>query len=142
MRLQALGTRLQYYTQFSAQLASRNLDSPEKFSLGGPYGVRAYALGAGSGDQGWQASAELRYLATPGWQVSTFVDTGRMQINKQPWVRNELNTLQLSGTGIGASWYGANRQISITAAWPLGDADRTQSVTRAPSVWLQAAQYF
>ncbi|MBN3823276.1 ShlB/FhaC/HecB family hemolysin secretion/activation protein [Burkholderia sp. Ac-20384] len=142
MRLQALGSRLQFYTQFSAQLASRNLDSSEKFSLGGPYGVRAYALGAGSGDQGWQASAELRYLATPGWQVSTFVDTGRMQINKQPWVRNELNTLQLSGTGVGASWYGANRQISITAAWPLGNADRSQAVTRAPSVWLQAAQYF
>ncbi|VWB45177.1 membrane protein [Burkholderia lata] len=142
MRLQALGSRLQLTTQFSAQLASRNLDSSEKFILGGPYGVRAYALGAGSGDQGWQASAELRYLVAPGWQVSTFVDTGRMQINKQPWIRDELNTLQLSGTGVSASWYGASRQISVTAAWPLGNADRTQSVTRAPSVWLQAAQYF
>ncbi|MDN7880916.1 ShlB/FhaC/HecB family hemolysin secretion/activation protein [Burkholderia aenigmatica] len=141
LRLQSLGARFQFYAQFSAQLASRNLDSSEKFSLGGPYGVRGYALGAGSGDQGWQASAELRYLAAPGWQVSTFVDTGRMQINKQPW-RNERNTLQLSATGVGLTWFGTNRQISITAALPLGSVDDVPTVTRSPSVWLQAAQYF
>jgi hemolysin activation/secretion protein len=141
LRLQSLGARFQFYAQFSAQLASRNLDSSEKFSLGGPYGVRAYALGAGSGDQGWQATAELRYLAAPGWQLSTFVDTGRMQINKQPW-RNELNTLQLSATGVGLTWYAASRQVSLTAAWPLGAADDVPTVTRSPSIWLQAAQYF
>ncbi|UEP23694.1 ShlB/FhaC/HecB family hemolysin secretion/activation protein [Burkholderia ambifaria] len=142
LRLQALGARFQFYTQFSAQLASRNLDASEKFTLGGPYGVRAYALSAGSGDQGWQATAELRYLAAPGWQLSTFVDTGRMQINKQPWRSNELNTLQLSATGVGLSWYAAKRQASLTAAWPLGTADDVPTVTRGPSIWLQAAQYF
>ncbi len=141
LRLQALGQRLQFYTRFSAQLASRNLDASEKFSLGGPYGVRAYALGAGSGDQGWQASAELRYLAAPGWQVSTFVDTGRIQRNKQPWER-EFNTLQLSAAGLGLNWYGTSRQLSVTAAWPLGNAEQVATVTRSPSVWLQATQYF
>jgi len=141
LRLQSLGARFQLYTQFSAQLASRNLDASEKFILGGPYGVRAYALGAGSGDQGWQATAELRYLAAPGWQLSTFVDTGRMQINKQPW-RNDLNTLQLSATGVGLTWYAARRQASLTAAWPLGAADDVPTVMRGPSIWLQAAQYF
>jgi len=141
LRLQSLGARFQFYAQFSAQLASRNLDASEKFSLGGPYGVRAYALGAGSGDQGWQATAELRYLIAPGWQVSTFVDTGRMQINKQS-SSNELNTLQLSGLGAGLTWFGTNRQVSVTAALPLGSADNVPTVTRSPSVWLQAAQYF
>ncbi|WP_141715332.1 ShlB/FhaC/HecB family hemolysin secretion/activation protein, partial [Burkholderia ubonensis] len=138
---QALGARLQLLTQFSAQLASRNLDSSEKFSLGGPYGVRGYALGAGSGDQGWQTSAELRYLAAPGWQVSTFVDTGRVQFNKHRWT-DERNTVQLSSLGVGASWFGARRQVSVTAALPLGNADKVVTVTRGPSVWLQAAQYF
>ncbi len=141
MRLQALGARLQVLTQFSAQIASRNLDASEKFSLGGPYGVRGYALGAGSGDQGWQSSAELRYLAAPGWQVSTFVDTGRVQFNKHRWT-DERNTVQLSSLGIGASWFGARRQVSVTAALPLGNADKVVTVTRGPSVWLQAAQYF
>ncbi len=141
LRLQAISARLQFYTQFSAQLASRNLDSAEKFNLGGPYGVRAYALGAGNGDQGWQASAQLRYLVGPGWQLSTFADTGRVQLNKQPWSR-ERNTVQLSAVGVGASWFGTRRQVSMTAALPLGRADPVASATRSPSVWLQAAQYF
>lgn len=141
LRLQSVGRQFQLYTQFSAQLASRNLDASEKFSLGGPYGVRAYGLGAGSGDQGWQASVELRYLAAPGWQLGAFLDTGRVQFNKQRW-RDELNTLQLSGTGLSLNWYGTSRQLGVTAAWPLGAATSIQTVTRAPSVWLQAAQYF
>lgn len=140
LRLQALGARLQLYTQFSAQLASRNLDASEKFSVGGPYGVRAYALGASGGDQGWQATAELRYLAAPGWQVSTFVDTGRTQIDKQP-LSDDLNTFQLSSVGVGLSWYGAKRQLSVTAALPLGNEHAALS-RRSPGVWLQAAQYF
>ncbi|KWK85126.1 hypothetical protein WM18_03595 [Burkholderia ubonensis] len=141
LRLQALTARLQLYVQLSAQLASRNLDSSEKFSLGGPYGVRAYALGAGSGDQGWQASAELRYLAAPGWQVSTFVDTGRVQLNKQPWNR-ERNTLQLSSAGVGVGWYGASRQVNVAVSQPFGRSDDVAAITRSPGVWLQATQYF
>nr|WP_057926344.1 ShlB/FhaC/HecB family hemolysin secretion/activation protein [Burkholderia ambifaria] len=141
LRLQALGSRFQLYTQFSAQLSSRNLDASEKFSLGGPYGVRAFALGAGSGDQGWQATAELRYLAAPGWQLSAFADTGRIQLSKQRWSR-ERNTVQLSSLGIGASWFGSRHQVSVTAALPVGYADPVASATRSPSVWLQAAQYF
>ncbi|WP_331457552.1 MULTISPECIES: ShlB/FhaC/HecB family hemolysin secretion/activation protein [Burkholderia] len=138
-RIQALGGRFQLYGQVSAQFASRNLDSSEKFSLGGPYGVRAYALGEGSGDQGWQASAELRYLAAPGWQVSMFVDAGAVQINRHPWT-SERNTQHMQAAGIGASWFGAKRQVSLTAALPLGRGG--DSPTRAPSVWVQAAQYF
>nr|WP_228395633.1 ShlB/FhaC/HecB family hemolysin secretion/activation protein [Burkholderia cepacia] len=138
-RIQALGGRFQVYAQIGAQLASRNLDASEKFSLGGPYGVRAYALGEGSGDQGWQASAELRYLVAPGWQVSTFVDAGRVQINRHPWKR-ERNTQHMQAAGVGASWYGAKRQVTLTAALPLGRGG--DSPTRSPSVWVQAAQYF
>ncbi|EML1597195.1 ShlB/FhaC/HecB family hemolysin secretion/activation protein [Burkholderia cenocepacia] len=141
LRLQTLGARMQFFTQFSAQLSSRNLDASEKFSLGGPYGVRGYALGAGSGDNGWLASAELRYLATPGWQISTFIDTGHVQFNKQPWTR-ERNGVQLSSIGIGTTWFGTGRQVSVTAALPLGNTEKVVTVTRSPSVWLQAAQYF
>ncbi|MGS0895696.1 ShlB/FhaC/HecB family hemolysin secretion/activation protein [Burkholderia stagnalis] len=139
LRVQALGRRFELYAQFSAQLASRNLDESEKFSLGGPYGVRAYALGTGSGDQGWQAGAELRYLVAPGWQLSTFVDAGRVQADKHPWT-HERNVQHMQAGGVGASWFGAKRQVTLTAAWPLGAA--IGSPTRAPSVWVQAAQYF
>lgn len=139
LRVQSLGRRFQLYAQFSAQLASRNLDSSQQFSLGGPYAVRAYALSAGSGDQGWQATTELRYLAAPGWQLSTFVDAGRVQVRKQPWVSGD-NIQQIQAAGVGATWFGSNRHISLTASWPLGAA--LDSSLRAPSVWIQASQYF
>jgi hemolysin activation/secretion protein len=140
LRLQALGARLQLYTQFSAQLASRNLDSSEQFSLGGPYGVRAFALGAGYGDQGWQGTAELRYLVMPGLQLSTFADTGRVQITKQP-LSQGINTYQLSSIGVGANWYGDKRQLSISASRVFG-AEQRNVVSRSPDVWFQASQYF
>ncbi|MDY7803415.1 ShlB/FhaC/HecB family hemolysin secretion/activation protein [Burkholderia stagnalis] len=139
LRVQSLGRRFQLYAQFSAQLASRNLDPSQQFSLGGPYAVRAYALGAGSGDQGWQATAELRYLAAPGWQLSTFVDAGRVQVRKQPWVSGD-NIQQIQAGGLGATWIGSNRHISLTASWTLGAA--LDSSVRAPSIWIQASQYF
>ncbi|WP_230950082.1 ShlB/FhaC/HecB family hemolysin secretion/activation protein [Burkholderia cepacia] len=138
-RLQALGGRFQLYGQVGAQLASGNLDSSEKFSLGGPYGVRAYALGEGSGDQGWQASAELRYLAAPGWQVNLFVDAGAVQINRRPWTR-ERNTQHMQAAGVGATRFGTNHQVALTAALPLGGGGDTPA--RAPGVWVQAARYF
>src|SRR5690606_26547690 len=52
MRLQNLGGHWSLYAQVHGQFASKNLDSSEKFSLGGAYGVRAYAQGEATGDEG------------------------------------------------------------------------------------------
>src|SRR5262249_33663018 len=41
-RQQRLGEAWSLYGAMSGQFASRNLDSSEKFMLGGPFGVRAY----------------------------------------------------------------------------------------------------
>ena len=76
VRLQHPGDRLQLFAQLNAQWSGGNLDSAEQFDMGGPYGVRAFP-GQGYGDEGWQASAELRYSLAPGWQLSSFVDQAR-----------------------------------------------------------------
>lgn len=140
-RLQRLSDRFQLYGQVNAQWASGNLDGSEKFGMGGPYGVRAYALGAGSGDQGWQASLELRYAVAPGWQLSAFVDKSVVDINKQPWTR-ERNTRRLTGAGIGGAWAGQGHQISLALAWPVGQRDASGGPVRSPRFWVQGAQYF
>ena len=59
-RLQSLGASSPWtlFGGVSAQWASDNLDSSEKFLLGGPAGVRAYPVGEASGDQGWLATLE------------------------------------------------------------------------------------
>ncbi|KAF1004497.1 MAG: Heme/hemopexin transporter protein HuxB [Pseudomonas sp.] len=87
VRLQQLSGRFQLFAQLNAQWSSGNLDSAEQFTLGGPYGIRAFPLGAprGTGDQGWQATVELRYSFAPAWQLSTFVDQGEVRLNKHPW---------------------------------------------------------
>jgi len=43
-------------------MASRNLTSAEKFSLGGATGVRAYPSGEALGDTGYVFQGELRYI--------------------------------------------------------------------------------
>ncbi len=141
-RLQRLSDRFQLYTRLSAQWANSNLDNSEKLGLGGPYGVRGYSLGAGSGDQGWQASTELRYALAPRWQLSAFADTGTVKVNRQPWT-SENNTRRITATGIGASWAGPSQQVNLTLAWPLHDNGKTRDKPeRRPQVWMNATQYF
>lgn len=140
-RLQRLSQRWQLYSQLNAQWASTNLDSSEKFGLGGPNGVRAYALGAGSGDQGWQASLELRYLPFSGVQLSAFADKGAVDVNKRPWV-SENNRRTLTAAGVGASWSGIGQQISLTAAWPIRSTEQDDGPHQDPRVWVSATQYF
>lgn len=140
-RLQRLPGRLQLLAQANAQWASGNLDSSEKLGLGGPYGVRAYALGAGSGDQGWVASAELRYALAAHWTISAFIDNGVISVNKHPWVSGS-NEVRLAASGVGANWTDRNQQVSLTAAWPLGAREVNDVPKRDPRIWLHATQYF
>lgn len=140
-RLQRLSDRFQLYSQVSAQWASGNLDSSQKFSLGGAYSVRAYPLGAASGDQGWMLGTELRYLAGSDWQLSTFLEGGSVQFNKRPWTSGR-NRLTLGGAGVGALWTGDRRQVGVSLAWRIGRYDEATGPERSPRLWLQAAQYF
>ncbi|TXT35020.1 MAG: fhaC3 [Comamonadaceae bacterium] len=61
-RLQSLSVENSLLLSLNGQRASKNLNSSEKFSLGGASGVRAYPQGEGSGDQGWLLSLELHGL--------------------------------------------------------------------------------
>ncbi|OLF55691.1 hypothetical protein BTN82_06795 [Pseudomonas chlororaphis] len=140
-RVQRLSDRFQLYTQLNTQWAPSNLDSSEKLGLGGPYGVRGYPLGNGSGDQGWQASAELRYALAPRWQLSAFVDKGEVKFNKLPWTP-ERNTQRLSAAGVGATWVGPSQQVSLTTAWPLSGQDKNDESQHSPRFWINATQYF
>lgn len=140
-RLQRLGNRFQLYAQVNAQWTSANLDSSEKMGLGGPYGVRAYPLSAGIGDQGWQAGLELSYALAPGWQLSLFADKGYVQVNRLPWT-SEINTQRLQAAGLGARWSGDQRQLNLTSAWPLDNQKAGDGPERTPRIWVSATQFF
>lgn len=94
-------------TTLSGQLASKNLNSSEKFGLGGAGAVRAYPVGEASGDMGLRASAELRRslvtLPTLGdLGVSAFYDWGRIRRQVNPLPDSEaVNRFYLKGWGLG-----------------------------------------
>ena len=60
--LAAVNSSTQLVAKLSSQLASENLDSGEKISLGGAASVRAYPTGEASGDAGTVLSLEVRYI--------------------------------------------------------------------------------
>ncbi|OLS63710.1 ShlB/FhaC/HecB family hemolysin secretion/activation protein [Pseudomonas putida] len=141
VRLQRLTERFSLYGQLQGQWADGNLDSSEKISLGGAYGVRAYPQGEASGDQGWLANLELRYALTDAWQLSTFVDHGEVRLNKDTWSNGE-NHRRLSAAGVGASWAAYGWQVNAVAAWKLGNDDPQSDVDRSPRVWAQVVRFF
>ena len=98
--VQRLGNAFNLNFNLHTQLASRNLDSSEQFSLGGASGVRAYPQGEAGGDKGYQASVELHYL-TPikNLTLASFIDTGEVTVRKDGNGYN--NHRRLSGWGLG-----------------------------------------
>ncbi|MDT7834829.1 ShlB/FhaC/HecB family hemolysin secretion/activation protein [Aquabacterium sp. OR-4] len=92
------------------QLADKNLDSTERFSLGGPNGVRAYPVGEGTGDQGWIGSADLVRQLNEATELGVFLDHGRVQLNHRTWAGWNAgqpaldNRYALSAAGLTAVW--------------------------------------
>lgn len=130
----------------SAQWAGKNLDSSEKMSLGGAHGVRAYPVGEAAGDEGVQATVELRY-ALPQWfgatpSVVLFADGGRVRINKNPFAAG-LNSRNLGAAGIGLT-LAKHRDFSAKLYWAAKTNGEiaTADTDRYARLWLQAVKFF
>jgi hemolysin activation/secretion protein len=140
-RLQGLTDATSFYFSYAEQWADKNLDSAEKFTLGGAYGVRAYPQGEASGDEGHLLTAELRWQWNEAWQFQGFYDEGRVTINRDPWTAGD-NALRRAGYGVGASYAGYGFVLRTFAAWKAGTGPSSSDRDRSPRVWVQAARYF
>ena len=85
-RLQRIVDKLDLQVLGAAQISNKNLDSSEKFTLGGVSGVRAYPSGEASGDEGKKISYDLKYDASDysffpktDMFISVFYDYGTVQ---------------------------------------------------------------
>jgi hemolysin activation/secretion protein len=110
-RIQQLPEKFTLNFLADAQFASKNLDTSEKMSLGGPTGVRAYPTGEASGDEGYKYSLDLRYNLgnMPFFGDITpliFYDYGRIKQFKNTAVAN--NEYSLSGYGLGLEAVNSN----------------------------------
>lgn len=93
-RQQMLGESLMLQAKYSGQWSSDTLDSAEKFSLGGPAGIRAYSSGEGSGASAYLLNLELRRPIDKAWTLSAFYDRGAAWDVRMP------STRSLQGAGL------------------------------------------
>jgi hemolysin activation/secretion protein len=151
-RLQVLTESLALYAGLTGQASNRNLDSAEKFYLGGAYGVRAYPANEGGGSSGQLVSVELRARLPQNLALTGFYDWGHVTLNH----RNDfagaatVNSYSLRGGGASLAWLGP-RGISLKATWARRTGsnpnptftgnDQDGSLTRN-RFWLQASLPF
>ncbi len=119
------------YASVQGQWANRNLDSSEKFYLGGPQGVRAYPVNEGGGAIGQLATAELRLRLGGGWRAAGFVDWGRIKALVDPNFLGATapNQYSLKGAGLSVD-YATPFGLEASLIWarrigdnPLADAE-------------------
>lgn len=126
-RNQFINDTLALSVNASGQFADSNLDSSEKFYLGGASGVRAYPTSEGAGSEGYLVTVELRKYLPHDFSVSTFIDHGQVTQNSNNQKANGggeisgLNIYQLSGYGASLNWQGPyNTNIKATYSHRMG----------------------
>jgi len=155
-RLQSLGGNWSMLINASGQLASKNLESAEKLSLGGPGRVRAYPTGEASGDEGFILTIEGRYrLPAINSELSAFYDFGSITRNRNSYpgsvtVGGAPNRYSLEGIGLGVNWKPTvGTLVQLQVASKIGsnpgrnasgqDVDGYSSRTRG---WFQVSSQF
>jgi hemolysin activation/secretion protein len=151
-RQQSLTEHLSLYGSFSGQLATRNLDSTERFYLGGAGGVRAYPVSEGGGSEGSLLTVELRGQLPGNFDLTGFYDGGWVRQNRDNVGPSAvaLNRYGLHGVGVSLGWVSSGGLVlRATVARRLGqnpnptasglDQDGSLEKNR---LWLQASVPF
>lgn len=142
LRQQYLNQRLSLQTSLSGQFATTNLDSSEKFSLGGANAVRAYPSGEASGDQGWLFTGELRWTlpvknSNGLLQAAAFYDAGGSTLEKHPTGKG-VNERRLGAYGLGFLWTDPDTYTLKTYyAWKAGHEKALSDTDKNGRFWLQ-----
>jgi len=131
---------------FSAQAATENLDASEKLVLGGPNSIRAYDIGAVSGDSGYKLNLEYQQLlgntSYGSFQGSLFADVGHVKINDKPW-SSGINGISLKGAGVAVDWFGPNNwRARASAAGVVGKKPTSVENIDTSVLWFEVNKAF
>lgn len=148
-RLQAITDTTSVLLSMRGQLAFQNLDTSEKASLGGPHGVRAFAVGDGVGDDLFQGTVELRQRI-PAWTLfnapfvlSAFVDGGRVKDWHDPLAEDNQNMRTLGGYGLGLNMTSRdNFQFRLDVAHRINKGALPGSDNRMTRAWASLQKWF
>ena len=116
-------------------------------SAGGPNTVRAYDIGAVSGDTGYTAVAEWRQDMGPAWggqwQALAFMDSAHLTVNKKLWPQaTATNNATLSGAGIGLNWVGPQWRAKSYVATALGPTPALVPTNNDWRAWVEVSRQF
>lgn len=140
-RQQVITETLSLYAALAGQQASKNLDSSERFYLGGANGVRAYPASEAGGSSASLANLELRWRLPEGLSLAAFLDSGAVRNYE-----NAGNNYSLSGGGLALGWQG-QQGLNLKAVWAsrIGrnpyPGDQNESV-KPYRFWLTASLAF
>ena len=151
-RQQHLTDMVSLYGAVAGQFASGNLDSSEKFYLGGATGVRAYPTSEAGGDQGVLATLEGRVRLPNSFSAAAFYDWGQITVNRDNDFLGApmLNSYNLQGAGLSVGWFG-KFGLNIKATWAhrIGSNPRAtvngndqDGSLKTNRFWLQASMSF
>lgn len=146
------------YAGMNGQLADGNLDSSQKFLMGGPSAVRAYDVGDGSVDQGVVGTVEIRSRwniparrwpgTAPELTVATFYDQGcgeqyRDNDNGYGGRLADDNHMNLAGAGLYVTVADAGSYaLTMTWAHRTGNADPNAVHDDHDRFWVSAVKTF
>lgn len=145
-RLQPIAGPLSGFVALAGQRAGKNLDSSEKFLVGGPFGVRAYPVGEAASDDAFVITGELRYripqAPIDGLELAAHLDHGQGHLNHNAFAPG-ANVRVLSGAGLGVN-VASNSGWLLRAAWSwrLSGQPATSDTPRSGRGWLQLAKFF
>lgn len=160
-RLQHLGGDWSALGRVGAQLASRNLDSSQRFYLGGGTTLSGYPVGEASGDEGVDLHAELRraFRFDGGHTLlaGAFVQQGWLKQHETLWpgwngrTPELANSVSLGSAGLVVHHAWRDRWVLRGhVAWQLGSNPLRDPRTGAAGdgssrnfrAWIQAIHYF
>ena len=136
------------------QFANKNLDSSEKLSLGGAYGVRAYPSNEASGDEGWLINAELTKTLPNNFSTSIFYDIGKIKQHHKTYTNwqgssTADNSYLLKGIGTSVSYTKGKFSAKATLAWKhgknpdaLANGNDSDNTNKDPRFWMQLSYVF
>ena len=155
-RQQAITEDISLFAALSGQNAGKNLDSSEKFYLGGSGGVRAYPSNEGGGASGDLINLELRSKLPHGYSLTGFYDYGQITINPDNNFAgaSALNGYSLEGIGLALGWQ-PEKGPTFKATWARRIGNNPNPLTTATNFgndqdgslhknrfWLTASQSF
>jgi hemolysin activation/secretion protein len=151
-RQQRLTERVSLFASLAAQLSSKNLDSSEKFYLGGFNTVRAYPADEGGGSEGALANLEARVRLPRNFAAVGFFDYGTVRINRDNDYTGAAhpNTDTLKGVGLSLAWtadFGLNIKATVARRIgrnpdPTSTGDDQDGSLITNRLWLQISMPF